>query len=354
MLATLFSLLLSSSLLILPIHTRAVYLQARSSSSSSDLYSFSNPSPTTNALDLAHSCDTSSLDSNTRVDKRSQSDDELDQFAIGEDGDSESAIPYNTGTDFSDANRLTPVNSENGPIVSEATDNNEENYPLREGDSSAIEADASTMRAGLDVALEKKPAGTEYFIFLVSYKKESLINKIFHSPQTTPDDCPAPDDEIDNKVPNGRFKGVYIVYLVEYAESSRRRHNPQALVVTDSVTKINRRYDVHRAPGSTKITKRIVENYSFKRPNGQDVPLMRKDIQALLVPAPEEPKETALVWFEEIVQNFAFSPSASAGEKMDFVYLQGSITGLWAGQVLTVLKNAPGSEIHWRPFITRS
>ena len=134
--------------------------------------------------------------------------------------------------------------------------------------------------------------------------------------------------------------GFYIVSLIEYPRSTKPMYNPQAILVTDPVTKIDRRYDVYR--NANKVVYRSVARYSFKYPNGEVIEVIRHDKRGLLMGQPKEPKEDALRWFEDIASHI---PGIWSG---DSAVGKAHFSNLWARKVLKALDTAPGSTKYWK------
>ena len=181
------------------------------------------------------------------------------------------------------------------------------------------------------------------------------MSSISHSQNPTPFKCQIPTDRPDPeapvelndpKTPEDLSEDGYIVYVVEYPRSSRRRFNPQAIVVTDPATQINRRYDVTIRPGSRHQTLQIVAPYSFKYSNGQDINLAAKIEEGILAPKPD-----ALAWFEAVVQELKLTPSEGFVANRVTSFSQTHYSRIWVTQVLAALKAAPQSKTYWHPVL---
>lgn len=148
--------------------------------------------------------------------------------------------------------------------------------------------------------------------------------------------CDAPDNKPEN---------AYLVQEISFVDEALDwRQWPAAILVSDLVEPFDIRYDLGRKGG--KLVLRKVLNYRFLRKNTiVKVGYMRR--LGWLVGAGGEPKETALIWFEgvlESVKHRQASPAAARG------FWTPHYSKNWVKRVLDklLIQKSP----HWVPIIT--
>lgn len=148
------------------------------------------------------------------------------------------------------------------------------------------------------------------------------------------DTCDAPDDKPED---------AYLVQEIRFAEEGTRWEQwPSAILVSDVIKQYDIRYDLMRQGG--KMVVRKVPNYKFLRKNAV-IELGYYRRHGWLVGAGGQPKEAALIWFDQVVNNVGHSDRP-------FTIAQGPyalhFTTLWIGRVIARL--SAEKSPHWVPL----
>ena len=146
--------------------------------------------------------------------------------------------------------------------------------------------------------------------------------------------CDAPDDKPED---------AYLVQEISYVDEGLDwRQWRAAILVSDVVEQYDIRYDLERKGG--KLVPRKVPNYKFLRKNAV-VKLGYLRRRGWLVGA-GEPKEAALIWFEEVLKSVKQFPAPSTTGRG---YRTPHYTDFWVKRVFKKLLTE--TSPHWVPII---